>query len=303
MARFALVRSCTCFLSALLLLPAGPSLANPFKKKPAKDKEKAAAPETKFVQVAPVPKDPQKFVRSTGQKRAVVLIHGYWLHFKQDRVAKAFFKDWQTGRSPLVKALAKDSDVFAFAYGQTICLEDVTKLRALRDGIARLKKLGYTHIALVGHSAGGLVAREFVEDFPKAGVTKVIQVGTPNAGTPLAEFKLIPKNHRDFVRSLSKAGREKCLLERADKKIPKGVQFVCVVTGDDYLISCKCQWSPDLQDQGIPAVRLATGHRAVMRKRALVEVLAKIVRDPYTRWGAAKVAEAKKTIFKPKKMP
>jgi pimeloyl-ACP methyl ester carboxylesterase len=261
----------------------------------------AQAPEVRFLQVYPAIEDPTQFTRSSGQRRAVVLIHGYWLHLKAEKVGKAIFKEWQEKDSVLVKTLGKDADVFAFAYGQTVEIEKIAGHKALADGIANLRKMGYTEIVLLGHSAGGLVAREFVEDHPGAGVTKVVQVCTPNGGCAYAEIKLVPKNHRAFLFSLGKAGREKCLRQRADKRIPASVQFVCIITAEDYVVPCKCQWTSDLQEQGVPAVRIDLGHRQVMRDTRAAKTLAEIIRQRQPRWSVTDVAAARKRFFNVKK--
>jgi hypothetical protein len=262
--------------------------------------EKPELPETRFVQVHPEPKDPARFIRSVGCKRAVVLVHGYRLCFKKQSVPRAILRDWEAKNSLLVNVLGKDSDVFAFAYGQTVAVEDIAHLAGLRQGIGRVRKLGYRRIVLVGHSAGGLVARYFVEDFPDAGVTKVVQVCAPNGGCSFADIKWIPKNQKRFVKSLSQTSREKCLHDREDRKIPAKVQFVCVLGAEDRVVPCKCQWPEDLQKQGVPVVRCVTGHRLVMRKIASAQKIAEVVREDYPRWKPTQVAEAVKEIFKAK---
>jgi pimeloyl-ACP methyl ester carboxylesterase len=257
--------------------------------------------ETRFIQVHPALVDPTKPVKSKNHDRAVLLIHGYWLQLSKDKVGKAKFKDWQAAGSHLVSALAQESDVFAFAYGQCVGIEEIAQHPSLAAAVAQLKKLGYKDIVLVGHSAGGLVARYFVEDFPKSGVTKVVQVCTPNGGCTYAEIKWTPRIQRPFLNSLTKAGREQCLRERAGKKIPAGVQFVCIVTLEDALVPCSCQWTEDLQDQGVPVVRLPVGHRLSVRKASEVKKIAQVVRGDYPRWDAEAVAAARKLLFKPKK--
>lgn len=51
------------------------------------------------------------------------------------------------------------------------------------------------------------------------------------------------------------ARRNSCEL-RKDKKIPGGIQFVCVMGTygrfGDGIVPCSCQWPNDLQTQGIP---------------------------------------------------
>src|ERR1035438_4804334 len=141
----------------------------------------APALESTCQQVAPAPVD-GKWVRSPMQKRAVVLIHGYYFHFKDKNVPKAQPRPWQAADSSLVKELAKSSDVFVFAYGQNASVDTIVKQSKLSESVAQLRKLGYREIVLVGHSAGGLIARHFVEDHPDSGVTRVVQVCAPNAG-------------------------------------------------------------------------------------------------------------------------
>src|SRR5262245_18634261 len=110
--------------------------------------------DTKFVQVAPVPKGKAHLERSPGQTRAVVLIHGFHVHpFSDTNIARANFQDWQTNpKSRLVKALAIDSDVFAFAYGQTAAVEEIACCSGLAANVTALRKLGFSQIVLVGHS-------------------------------------------------------------------------------------------------------------------------------------------------------
>ena len=107
---------------------------------------------------------------------------------------------------------------------------EVAALPGFADNLRKLKQLGYTDLVLVGHSAGGLVARHFVEDYPDAGVTKVVQVCTPNGGSFWANFRVgVRKSQRAFLGSLTRDGREQCLRERGDKRIPPSVDFVCLV--------------------------------------------------------------------------
>src|SRR5207249_4308760 len=151
--------------------------------------------DAKLVEVSPVPKNEAVWERSSAIKTAVLLIHGLRPHLRNDTVGKAGFQDWQRPKSLLVKTLAKEADVYAFAYGQNVSVEHIAGAVELRAGITRLKKLGYHEIVLIGHSAGGVVARQFVEDYPEAGVTKVIQVCSPNGGCALGNAAaVVPKS-------------------------------------------------------------------------------------------------------------
>ena len=252
-------------------------------------------------QAAPVSAN-GKWTRSPNQTRAVLLIQGFHYHLTNKSVPKAELRPWQKSDSPLVKELAKNADVFVFAYGQNVALDIVVKESKLRESVAQLRKLGYTEIVLVGHSAGGLIARHFVEDHPDAGVTKVIQVCSPNGGSPLAH-SAAPKSQKPFLECLSAEGRRKCLEARAGKSIPEKVQFVCVIAKSkltphtDGIVPCECQWTADLHKQGIPAVCVVAGHREVVRDAKLAETLAGLVREKQDRWPAERIAKAKKEFF------
>lgn len=257
---------------------------------------------TKFVEVRPTPSEVASFQRSRGQTRAVVLIHGLYLHpFSNEHVNKPAFRDWQKPGSPMVETLAKDADVYAFAYSQNLAVDAISGVPGLEINVWRLKAMGYQEIVLVGHSAGGLIAREFVEDHPLAGVTKVIQVCAPNRGSGYARIEPgISKSQKPFLTSLTKQARLVYLARRADKKIPEQVEFVCVV-GDgsgtgDWLVSVRSQWPRDLQDQGIPAVAVRAAHFTVMHSKADAERIAELVRAPQPRWSADKVAALRKTL-------
>jgi pimeloyl-ACP methyl ester carboxylesterase len=261
----------------------------------------SADPEMRFVQVAPAAGE--TLVRTPGQTRAVVLIHGLHVHtLANNKVPQADFASWQQPGSLLVQTLAQDSDVFAFSYGQTVPVDVIPKLPNLRDALHALRELGYREVVLVGHSAGGLIARQFVEDDPDCGVTKVVQVCAPNVGSAWAVLKNgVCPSQKTFVGSLTKKERSLLLQERADKQIPEAVQFVCVVgtglvTGDG-LVSTRSQWPEDLQQRGIPAVPIGTAHAFTVRGSKGVKLLAELVREPQPRWGPDQVHAMRKRLW------
>jgi pimeloyl-ACP methyl ester carboxylesterase len=260
------------------------------------------AVDTRFAQVAPVVRDAASGVRSAGQERAVVLLHGLYPHpFSKDNVNKALFRDWQKPESRLVKHLAQDSDVFAFAYAQNVAVEEVTQASDLRSHIRRLRQLGYRDIVLVGHSAGGVIAREFVEDYPREGVTKVVQVCAPNGGSSWARLPAMRSNQSEFLASLTKSKRRSTLNNRGDRLVPAHVEFACIVgTGainSDGLVLCRCQWTDDLQDQGIPAYPIGGAHWSVPSSGKGVELIARLVREPQPRWDAGRVATLRRQVL------
>jgi pimeloyl-ACP methyl ester carboxylesterase len=258
--------------------------------------------ETKFVQVAPAVKV-AGLVRSAGQFRAVVLLHGFRPHpISGTNAMRAEFSGWEEPSSPLVKKLGRDADVFAFGYAQHLPVEEVSRAPALGRHVAALREAGYTDVVLIGYSAGALLARYFVEDHPAGGVTKVIQVCAPNGGTNWGKVTAgVRQSQEPFLLSLSKEARRAAMRDRAEKRLPPGVEFVCVVgafgRAGDGLVRFDCQWTRDLQQQGVPAVLLHTWHVAAMRSKAVTAKLAELVREPQPRWTAAQVEAARLKIL------
>jgi pimeloyl-ACP methyl ester carboxylesterase len=259
-------------------------------------------PETRFVQVAPAERSADKAERSPDQERAVVLIHGLRpAIFSKATVLRAEFLDWQAADSALVKRLGKESDVYAFAYGQNVVAEEVVAVPQLGENIRRLQKLGYKQIVLVGYSAGGLIARQFVEDYPDSGVTRVVQVCAPNGGSLWAKVKAVRSAQLPFLGSLTPAARKRVLRDRVDKPIPDGVEFVCVVgTGailGDGVVCSKAQWPDDLQDQGIPAHGVCSTHIQIMHCKKAIALIDELTTESQPRWDAKEVARARKKLI------
>jgi pimeloyl-ACP methyl ester carboxylesterase len=258
--------------------------------------------EVQFVQVAPQARPTAGWRRSPGERRAVVLIQGLMVHpFSREGVTRAALRDWQKPGSLLVKRLASAGDVYAFAYGQNETVDEIADHDALWGGLLRLRAMGYRDVVLVGYSAGGVIARRVVEDYPEAGVTKVVQVCAPNAGSGWASLKAVRNNQKPFLQSLTKQERRRELRSRLDVTISGDVQFVCVVgTGGllgDGIVSTRSQWTPDLQAQGIPVVAVATDHLSMVRSLAGAETIAELVRTPQPRWSQARVAAARKALL------
>ena len=111
--------------------------------------------------------------------RALILVPGLHLHpLRPVRATRPEITHWQLPKSELVKALAKDFDVFAFGYAQTVSVDEVARSAGLRHAVADLRHAGYTELVLVGHSAGGIISRLFAEQNPEAGVTRVVAVAS-----------------------------------------------------------------------------------------------------------------------------
>jgi pimeloyl-ACP methyl ester carboxylesterase len=270
-------------------------------------------PETRLAQVAPAFREEAQMERSGDQRRGVLLIHGLQMHtFSSRNVLRAAWPSWQRPGSTLVTALAREADVFAFAYGQDVPPDRVASSPPLRDAVQQLRDLGYTEIVLVGHSAGGVIAREFAEDYPDAGVTRVIQVGAPNAGSNLARVRAaVRRTQHAFLSALTRRDRQQCLQDRADRKIPDKIEFVCIVCRlglvpgsstrgllhGDGVVACESQWPEDLQEQGVPAVMVNASHGGAMYNRACAETIARLVREPQPRWDETAVRAARPQVL------
>jgi pimeloyl-ACP methyl ester carboxylesterase len=256
--------------------------------------------ETQFVQVAPSPAQRQWW-NAAQKARAVVLIHGLLVHpFSKTNVGRAHLHSWQLPDCLLVKRLAQEADVFAFAYAQTVSADDIAEWPELAEQLEKLRRDGYREIVLVGHSAGGVIARQFVEDHPDCGVTKVIQVCAPNGGSSWAKWQTVRANQIDFLDSLTKPARKRSLWERADKRIPQHVEFACIVgTGTvngDGMVSNRSQYPPDLQRQGIPAYPLNSTHWALLRSHKGAELVARLVRETQPRWDDNQVEAVRRRL-------
>ncbi|MBN9119742.1 MAG: alpha/beta fold hydrolase [Planctomycetes bacterium] len=233
--------------------------------------------------------------------RAVVLVPGLFVH--PARPVKATQPDrrpWQNPKSELVTALAPDADVFAFGYAQTVAVDEVAQSPGLRDAVARLRRAGYKEVVLIGHSAGGVIVRQFAERYPDAGVTKVIAVAAPFAGVELATVKVgYPKVQAPFIHSLAPEART-----AATRANPPGrdVPLACVVCklkllATDGLVPARSQWPDDLQQAGVPAAHAPVSHFDVMKNADAVKAIAKLTREKLTRWSPEETEQARKVLF------
>lgn len=256
--------------------------------------------ETRFVQVAPV-KQEQPWWNASRRTRAVVLIHGLAVHpFSKASVPRPHLHGWQKPDCLLVRKLGADADVYAFSYGQTVSADDIAEAPDLERCVRQLRRDGYRAIVLIGHSAGGVIARQFIEDHPDCGVTKVIQVCAPNGGSGWARWQTVRANQIDFLSSLTKPVRRRAQSARSDKRIPAHIEFVCVVgTGaivGDGMVANKSAYPLDLQRQGIPAYPFTSTHWMVLRSTKGTELVSRLVREPQPRWNAKQVEAVRRKL-------
>jgi pimeloyl-ACP methyl ester carboxylesterase len=262
-------------------------------------------------QAFPGPWSAKKLQRSEDCELAVVLVHGLDLHHDSSPAKEARPQKWQGSTSTLVKALSRYGDVFSISYPQTSAVEEIADFPELHSALARIKGFGYTQLVLMGHSAGGLIVRHFVEDRPDTGITRVVQVATPNAGAHLADWGVklgqFGRDQEPFVKSLGPAHRAAVLKNRHGRLVPAGIDFVTVVcvTAEggkgDGVVSRQSQWPLDLQEQRIPCVRVHTNHHEVMLNDDSVKVLCALAAEPQPRWSAARVRDMRRELGLPAK--
>lgn len=235
--------------------------------------------------------------------KAVLLIHGLVLHMiRPTNAGRPEMLDWQQPKAPLVQALADEFDVFSMSYAQTTACDTVASCPGMRDQVEKLRKAGYKEIVLIGHSAGGLVARQFAERFPNSGVTKVIEVCAPNTGTELATIGVgLPKTQVPFIKSLAPQPRTVAVEPiKLDDKF-EFVVVVCKLRGfpHDSLVSVESQWPKDLQKQGVPAVLVGINHFDAMKGAHSVSAINELAREKLVRWTPEQVEKSRRILFGP----
>lgn len=256
---------------------------------------------TEFRQVAPERKGTDTANPPRSKDRAVLLIPGLKIHpFKPSNAMRPEIRDYQQPGSELVRTLAKASDVFAFGYAQTMSLDDVARSPGLLAAVTEMKKAGYTEIVLVGHSAGGVIARVFAETHPDSGVTKVITVAAPHCGSEIANLKVgYPKVQAAFVESLSPEARTRAGFGKIHDKL----QMACIVCklkpiDFDGLVGIRSQWPEECRKAGVPAALVQVDHWHAMLNTASITVIADLTKQKLVRWSEDEAEQARKVLFR-----
>lgn len=238
---------------------------------------------------APVDTVLQEVHQADDATRAVVLIHGYWPAATYPIARTARLHDWQKPGAPLVESLGTHADVYALGYGQDATIDAIAPVAS--EALGGLSDR-YDEVVLVGHSAGGIMARLIVEDHPDAGVDRVVQVCSPNAGAGLGRLgRANLKPQEAFVGSLSPEAR-------ASKQgaLPADVELVSVVCDGaglgDGVLADAAQWPEDLQEAGVPSRRLNALHFTAMRTRSGVDLVTELATSAQPRWSDEEVREA-----------
>jgi hypothetical protein len=64
----------------------------------------------------------------------------------------------------------------------------------------------------------------------------------------------------------------------------------------DGVVPCVCQWTPDLQKQGIGAICVVGNHRDVVREAKLIEAVANLLREKQDRWTSEQIESVRREI-------
>ncbi|CAN5594554.1 hypothetical protein BH11PLA2_BH11PLA2_14810 [soil metagenome] len=254
-------------------------------------------------QVAPLVKsdgDIDKFQPKVTKTRAALLLPGLYPHpLRPEKALVPELHEWCEPGSNLVKDIGQEMDVYAFGYAQTVPLDVVSLSFGLRNTMNKLQEAGYKEIVLIGHSAGGIIARQYVEHFPKGGVTKIIQISAPNLGSDLADLKFgLPYTQVAFIKSIAPQPRK----DTIHLPIPKDLQFACVVCKyprlpNDLMVGIDSQWPEDLRKQGIPAALVATNHIDAPKSALSAATIADLAKENLVRWTPEQTAKAEGIVF------
>lgn len=158
-------------------------------------------------------------------------------------------------------------------------------------------------LVLVGHSAGGLVARLYLVQNPQAGVTGLVTIATPHLGTDTAEIgSLIGQTPLAWFAPMVGAGtlnRSQALYRDLSRENPQGILFwlnrqphpavhyVSVVRSDDSFLGDMVVPTGSQDMNQVPALRgrslrvdVRDGHGlGAGDGRALVEILERMRRS------------------------
>jgi pimeloyl-ACP methyl ester carboxylesterase len=235
--------------------------------------------------------------------RAALLIPGLKIHpLRPALCARPERHLWQEPNADLVRTLAPDFDVFAFGYAQTAPLDAVAHSPGLRTAVDNLKQAGYKEVVLIGHSAGGVIARLFAAYYPDAGVTKVITVAAPHTGAEAANIQVgYARAQAPFIHSLAPNVRAAAKVS-IDPKLEQQVEMACVVCklrrlDGDGLVTLSSQWPDDCRSCGVPAVLVPVSHWDAMISPTSSRVIGELAREKLARWTAEDVEKARRLLF------
>jgi hypothetical protein len=127
----------------------------------------------------------------------VILIHGYYQNY-------SVWSEWEgllkNSSVPYCTVTFKHNDTVSFKHNDK-CGSATDHAKELNEIVQKVKNITHQkQVNLVGHSKGGLDARVYLAENQTLDVANLIMIGTPNRGSPLADFidyfiSLIPSSN------------------------------------------------------------------------------------------------------------
>lgn len=192
----------------------------------------------------------------------IVLVHG--------------IGDNHTIFSTLGRSLARRgfTSVWTFDYG-LFTVDVRATARRLAEAVERLAaRTGATHVHLVGHSLGGLVARYYAQRLaPSVSIATVVTLGTPHQGTRTAQLLGLP-----LVRQLRPDSP--LLRELAEPATGVRTRFVAFATDLDHLIVPG--WRARIEHPDLDVTNLevhGVGHMSLTNNRRIVRQIAGLLAE------------------------
>src|SRR6056297_2422285 len=182
----------------------------------------------------------------------VLLLHGLF-----DNQASWFWFKWQLKRQGITNIVTMNLSSW---HNEEI----LTELLAKRADELR-HQLGVNRVHLVGHSMGGIIARNYIQ--LRGGADKVdrfISLGSPHHGSKLAPFSVAPigkllRPGSDFLQRLNAA------------PIVKQVRVTNIYTRHDNMVQpnafCQLQWGDSIELSGM-------GHTSLIYRKAPLDATA-----------------------------
>ena len=162
----------------------------------------------------------------SASRRPVVLLHG----FASTPATLAFLARYVSHQ--LNRRVLRPSLGFGWGDLSTAAQQVAAAIAAAR----------FDEVDVVGHSLGGLVATELLKSVDRGSrVRRVITLGTPHAGVPVARFAAMATlGLSPSMRQLVPGSR--FLARLAERAVPKGSQLVAISGSADTLVPERSSW-------------------------------------------------------------
>jgi len=183
-----------------------------------------------------------------------------------------FVHGWSQNRITFAWIIGKLRNRLAGRQLYTLNMPTTSKtLPELADYLAKrmdeaLRQTGQSKAAIVGHSLGGLVTREYAARYGSGKIEAVITLATPHAGSKLSFPALAPVGGP--VMHEMEPGSE--TLKRLAKEKIEGVRFVCVGSvHDNFVLPFDSSFLPGAEEIVIDGV----GHNGLLFDTRVLDII------------------------------